>query len=431
MNVIVILGISFIELFNSRPTTRTITNNTVALQFIAWGSNDENDVNNAFGTLVGLSWDGLPLSEIDCTPQGGGVWSCVAKFEYTTPDNSQNNDNTDALGMAYAVDLSAGQAHITQSLETISTTSAGVNMVVSAADDTKVIPDGIGVSADDVGAVMTILPDSPEPWSPGDYTIEAIDLMVGTWKLDTSPAPVNTVGGIWTASTGPNYSQAIGVTNNSVAGTDIFLPKFEFSVTVKTYPVTLDFLRTVLSISAHTNNDSWKGFDQDSVLYLGMTGQAQPEDFWTLTHKFAVGQNKIGLVVTPSITLDKKAWEYLWCAYGLQQVNGLNLNVPRVAKVERVYDSADFNLLLLNPPVCDWTSIPVPASGVHPLAVVFVDLSTGTPISWFWTFGDGTTSNLKNPAKVYAIPGVYTVSLTVGNGAGSSFKTVINYVTVS
>ncbi|MBS4060032.1 MAG: PKD domain-containing protein, partial [Bacteroidetes bacterium] len=36
--------------------------------------------------------------------------------------------------------------------------------------------------------------------------------------------------------------------------------------------------------------------------------------------------------------------------------------------------------------------------------------------SWMWNFGDGTTSTVQNPTKVYNSPGTYTVSLTVGNG---------------
>ena len=33
--------------------------------------------------------------------------------------------------------------------------------------------------------------------------------------------------------------------------------------------------------------------------------------------------------------------------------------------------------------------------------------------SWNWDFGDGTTSNVKNPLKSYNTPGLYTVTLTI------------------
>jgi len=51
--------------------------------------------------------------------------------------------------------------------------------------------------------------------------------------------------------------------------------------------------------------------------------------------------------------------------------------------------------------------------------VVFTDLSTNTPTSWSWDFGDGGTSTLQNPVHLYATNGTYTVCLTASNFAGS------------
>ncbi len=56
-----------------------------------------------------------------------------------------------------------------------------------------------------------------------------------------------------------------------------------------------------------------------------------------------------------------------------------------------------------------------------PLDVTFTDTSTGTPTSWAWTFGDGQTSTSQTPpVHTYASTGVYSVTLTVTNAAGSS-----------
>ena len=46
-------------------------------------------------------------------------------------------------------------------------------------------------------------------------------------------------------------------------------------------------------------------------------------------------------------------------------------------------------------------------------SVQFVDQTSGTPNQWLWGFADGTTSNLQNPAHIYAEPGVYNVCLLV------------------
>ena len=57
---------------------------------------------------------------------------------------------------------------------------------------------------------------------------------------------------------------------------------------------------------------------------------------------------------------------------------------------------------------------PTPAIGCAPFTMQFSDSSlAGTPINYFWTFGDGGTDVVKNPVHIYTNPGVYTVSLTI------------------
>jgi PKD repeat protein len=50
--------------------------------------------------------------------------------------------------------------------------------------------------------------------------------------------------------------------------------------------------------------------------------------------------------------------------------------------------------------------------------------------SRFWSFGDGSTSTAANPCHVYTTPGVYTVSLTVGDGVNTDTRTRMGYITV-
>lgn len=51
--------------------------------------------------------------------------------------------------------------------------------------------------------------------------------------------------------------------------------------------------------------------------------------------------------------------------------------------------------------------------------VSFTDTSTNSPTSWYWEFGDGTTSTAQNPTKTYISMGSYTVTLTATNSFGS------------
>jgi PKD repeat protein len=81
------------------------------------------------------------------------------------------------------------------------------------------------------------------------------------------------------------------------------------------------------------------------------------------------------------------------------------------------------------PPVADFSGSPT--SGDAPLTVSFTDLSTNSPTSWDWTFGDGGSSTAQNPSHDYTSAGDYTVSLTAANAGGSDTETKTDYISVS
>lgn len=62
----------------------------------------------------------------------------------------------------------------------------------------------------------------------------------------------------------------------------------------------------------------------------------------------------------------------------------------------------------------------------------FTDTSLGSPSSWNWDFGDGTTSTLQNPSKTYTSSGTYTVRLTVTEPGGysSTYAEIVRVQTV-
>ncbi len=61
-----------------------------------------------------------------------------------------------------------------------------------------------------------------------------------------------------------------------------------------------------------------------------------------------------------------------------------------------------------------------PAKGTAPLTVTFGKSDVGNVMSSQWSFGDGNTSNEPSPVHTYAMPGVYTVSLTIQDFQGQS-----------
>jgi len=50
----------------------------------------------------------------------------------------------------------------------------------------------------------------------------------------------------------------------------------------------------------------------------------------------------------------------------------------------------------------------------------FTSNATGSPTSYSWSFGDGSTSNQENPSHTYTTTGSFTVGLTVTNSCGSN-----------
>jgi PKD repeat protein len=78
------------------------------------------------------------------------------------------------------------------------------------------------------------------------------------------------------------------------------------------------------------------------------------------------------------------------------------------------------------PPVANFTF--TPATALPGQDVQFTDTSSGAPTGWSWNFGDpgsgaSNTSTVQNPTHVFALPGVYTVTLTASNAVGTGART--------
>ena len=94
--------------------------------------------------------------------------------------------------------------------------------------------------------------------------------------------------------------------------------------------------------------------------------------------------------------------------------------VPTSCSTPVYSQTEDYSVTLaanVSPPVAAFTT-----SGTTTCSgcVQFTDASQNLPTSWLWTFGDGTTSTLRNPNHCYATAGTYAVTLQATNAAGAN-----------
>ena len=88
------------------------------------------------------------------------------------------------------------------------------------------------------------------------------------------------------------------------------------------------------------------------------------------------------------------------------------------------------NLVVVgSPPTATPDFVAAPAIGPAPLAVYFTNLSSNAQ-TYLWSFGDAQTSTATNPVHVYGA-GLYSVTLSAANTAGTNSLTRTNYILVT
>ena len=198
----------------------------------------------------------------------------------------------------------------------------------------------------------------------------------------------------------------------------------------------------VLAAAAHRGNYGARSdvMSGNSNIYMQQNFSPYPTleagGFWfrvnTATGGGAIGSigiwNGNNPIVTIAIT-GTTGWTYArWPANSFSSDEfrvALHCNAGKTLQV----DIDDIVADPLTPVVADFTGTPL--SGLAPLSVQFTDLSTGSPYTWLWEFGDGTWGDTKNPLHVYADAGTYNVALTASRDDSSSTKTRLAYVIVT
>lgn len=180
-----------------------------------------------------------------------------------------------------------------------------------------------------------------EPKQPGDSSF-SFDTGGGTQHITQSVGTVNRY-----PANAPDFKGAVGVTNDSVDGTDITVPVYNFAEThyLADTAVTAAYKALLFSLTGKVNSAPFKGFSIGEVLFLGASGSKRGQDDWEISFRFAASPNVSGLMVGGIGPITKRGWDYLWVRYH-DAIDQLSLvKQPKSVYVEQVYEFADLGTL--------------------------------------------------------------------------------------
>ena len=106
-----------------------------------------------------------------------------------------------------------------------------------------------------------------------------------------------------------------------------------------------------------------------------------------------------------------------------------NYTIKMVANFGACKDSVSKTVQVIATPAVDF-SAPTTVACKAPFTVNFINTSSGGS-TYFWDFGDGTTSGVPNVSHTYLTEGIYTVKLIVTNASGCKNSMVkTNFITI-
>jgi hypothetical protein len=158
---------------------------------------------------------------------------------------------------------------------------------------------------------------------------------------------LSTVNKYAASGSAPDCQGAIGVTGDSVEGTDVTVPVYNFTEThyLPDNAVTGAYKLTLFQLTGRVNNGVFKGFAAGEVLFLGASGAKRGTEDWEITYRFAASPNVTSLSVGPITGISKLGWDYLWVRYADAEDENVLVKQPIAAYVERVYELGNFDAL--------------------------------------------------------------------------------------
>lgn len=203
-----------------------------------------------------------------------------------------------------------------------------------------------------------------------------------------------------------------------------FTPYFNFTTKRTLHVVMFDFRKsgigaiqnyTITTDETLADSQTWYLFGTNSSEVLGSSNAGL---FTQVDYQHDVGFTA-GVTKSFDISVEPVFQTYVIYIDGGFYVTGTNVEVR-------------FNSVPPAPPVLPSAAFScTPTGGDIPLDVTCIDSSSGSPISWNWSFGDGYVSDLQNPSHTYDTAGTFDVNLTVCNGDGCDTELKLGYITAT
>jgi hypothetical protein len=151
----------------------------------------------------------------------------------------------------------------------------------------------------------------------------------------------------------PTFGGLVGVSSDGVSGADILVGSLAFNI--RTYPLTstvnIALAKNIYALTGKVCSTDFLTFTEGEVLYLGATADVRDGDKRTaLTHSFLASPSLSDIEAPDFPPIAKKGFEYVWTYYreALDDAQIVK-QTPDYIIVEKLYRSADFSLLGINP----------------------------------------------------------------------------------
>jgi len=155
--------------------------------------------------------------------------------------------------------------------------------------------------------------------------------------------------------TAPDFKGAIGVIKEAnetrIEGVQVGVPSLKFQIR-KRQPrtsISLEYVRTLKSMTFKKNDATFLGFEAGELLFIGATGREGTETDPEVTYHFIASDNADNITVGDITSVVKAGHDYLWVFFEDIEDASADMTVkqPKAVYVEEVYKEDDYTKLAI------------------------------------------------------------------------------------